>query len=85
MRSEVIQGIIDYPFHFINDISGGDYDREMWDICSKEHLAYVMMHMQGMPNTMQLNPTYDDVSFEILVELRNRVIEARETNGMIKR
>jgi dihydropteroate synthase len=78
MRSSVIKSILDFPVQIVNDISGGQYDSEIISLCSEYSMPFIMMHMQGMPNNMQINPTYNDVSYEVLVDLRNRVIQARE-------
>ncbi|NTW24100.1 MAG: dihydropteroate synthase [Lentimicrobium sp.] len=49
----------------INDISGGQADAEMFEIMGKQKAAYVLMHMQGTPQTMQLNPSYSNVTVDI--------------------
>jgi len=49
----------------INDISGGQADAEMFEIMGKQNAAYVLMHMQGTPQTMQLNPSYSNVTVDI--------------------
>ncbi|MFQ3341656.1 MAG: dihydropteroate synthase [Flavobacteriaceae bacterium] len=50
----------------INDISGGTIDPKMHTTVAKFSAPYVMMHMQGTPETMQNNPTYEDVVTDIL-------------------
>jgi dihydropteroate synthase len=59
--------------HIINDISGGDADGEMFNVVEKLNVPYIMMHMQGNPLTMQLNPVYDDVVADILKWLGDRI------------
>lgn len=49
----------------INDISGGTMDTAMFDAVGSMDAAYVLMHMQGTPETMQTNPEYGDVVNEI--------------------
>jgi len=51
--------------NMINDISGGNADAEMFKTMAKLQLPYVLMHMQGTPKTMQLNPSYPNVIEEI--------------------
>ena len=77
IRSQTIKALLDYPIHIVNDISGGNYDPNIIPVCISESMPYVMMHMQGMPIDMQDNPVYDNVSLELLIDLRNRVTEAR--------
>lgn len=63
--SEVAEFAIDLGADIINDISGGELDSKMIDVVSKHQIAYVLMHMQGTPQNMQLNPTYENVVKEL--------------------
>jgi dihydropteroate synthase len=45
----------------VNDIGANRHDRAMWRVVAEAQAAYVAMHMQGTPQTMQLNPSYPDV------------------------
>jgi dihydropteroate synthase len=66
-RSEIaVEAIFDYGAGIINDISGGEMDKKMFHIVEKTGVPYIMMHMQGVPGTMQDNPVYDDVVADIL-------------------
>jgi len=56
----------------INDISGGNLDITMFETIAKLNLPYVLMHMQGTPQTMQQNPSYNNVVKEIKDELFKR-------------
>ena len=49
----------------INDVTGGRGDLEMFPLAAKKGAALIIMHMQGTPQTMQLNPTYEDVVAEV--------------------
>jgi dihydropteroate synthase len=59
--SEVAEFAIDLGADIINDISGGEIDSKMLDVVAKHQIAYVLMHMQGNPQNMQLNPSYVNV------------------------
>lgn len=59
----------------INDISGGDADAEMFGIVEKLNVPYILMHMQGIPRTMQQNPVYDDVVADILKWFGERIFK----------
>lgn len=65
-NSKLVKSAIDAGANMINDISGGTLDNFMFDVISKDNIPYVMMHMQGIPGNMQINPSYDNVVFEIL-------------------
>jgi len=60
------EAITECGAHIINDISGGDADSEMFNLVEKLNVPYIIMHMQGTPLTMQINPEYDDVVADIL-------------------
>jgi dihydropteroate synthase len=45
----------------VNDISGGDFDAHMFDTVGKLGLPYILMHIQGTPQTMQDDPQYEDI------------------------
>ncbi len=62
----------------INDISGGEMDRDMFALVARLNVPYIMMHMQGTPQTMQLNPTYGDVVAEVLLWLSERAARLRQ-------
>lgn len=50
----------------INDISGGTMDEAMLSTVGKLHVPYICLHIKGTPETMQKDPSYDDVTREIL-------------------
>ena len=49
----------------INDISGLKHDKDSVKIVKKYNIPFVIHHMQGNPDTMQNNPTYNDVLLDI--------------------
>ena len=50
----------------INDISAGSIDLNMIGTVAALHTPYVLMHMQGTPQTMQQQPKYENVTKEVL-------------------
>jgi len=44
----------------------------MWPVVAEAGVPYILMHMQGTPETMQNNPTYDNVLTDILSYLTSR-------------
>ena len=50
----------------INDISGGTMDDTMLSTVGKLNVPYICMHIKGRPETMQENPTYENVTLEVL-------------------
>jgi dihydropteroate synthase len=49
----------------INDIAANREEEAMWRLAGESGAAYVAVHMQGTPATMQENPVYDDVAEEV--------------------
>ena len=55
-RSEIVKRTFDLGIDMVNDISGGSLDDEMFKTISELKLPYVLMHMKGNPQNMQLKP-----------------------------
>ncbi len=64
-RASVAKAAVEAGACMINDISGGNLDESMFPTVAALQVPYVLMHMKGTPQTMQLNPEYDDVVMEI--------------------
>jgi dihydropteroate synthase len=61
----VAQAAVQTGAGMINDIGANREDPAMWRVAAESGAAYVIMHMQGTPQTMQLNPTYGNVCPEV--------------------
>ena len=68
------EAVLEYGAGMINDISGGEADTGMFNVVSRLQVPYIMMHMQGVPGTMQENPVYDDVVADILRWFGERIV-----------
>lgn len=64
--ASVAKQAVDVGAGFVNDISAGSMDADMWEVIAGLNVPYVLMHMKGTPATMQQNPQYDDVLQEVL-------------------
>jgi dihydropteroate synthase len=60
----------------VNDVSALTHDADSRAVVAKARAPVVLMHAQGAPKTMQLNPRYDDVAFDVYDALDKRVAEA---------
>jgi len=78
VRSTVAKRAIEAGASMINDISGGKIDEEIWMVAKQNKVPYILMHMQGTPETMQINPQYENVVLDILTSLRDRVFRLRD-------
>jgi dihydropteroate synthase len=66
-KASVARSAIQAGADIINDVSGGQFDAEMFETVAQLGVPYIMMHMRGTPATMQQMTDYDDVIGEILV------------------
>ena len=58
-RSKVARKCVEeYHVSIINDISGGDLDKEMFATVADLQVPYILMHMRGTPRTMQQQTDY---------------------------
>jgi dihydropteroate synthase len=78
-RSEVAKEAVMAGADIINDIAGGDLDAAMFSTVAALRVPYVLMHMQGTPETMQLAPDYTDVTEEIAACFREKIALLEET------
>ena len=65
VKAEVAKEALRVGASVINDIGANRNDEEMWRVAAESGAGYVAMHMQGSPQTMQDNPSYNDVTREI--------------------
>jgi dihydropteroate synthase len=82
-RAEIAKMAIDEGAQMINDIYGGRYDEAMFPLIAKSGVDYVMMHMQGTPNTMQVDPHYEDVTDEVMTFFLAQLTAFPETRSTI--
>ena len=64
-KSELMIKGIKHGVDLINDVSGFQYDHDALIKLKKYKVAKVIHHMQGTPNTMQINPKYKNVLLDI--------------------
>lgn len=72
-RAEVARKAVEAGADIVNDISGGEMDREMFSAVSELHVPYILMHMQGTPKDMQMEPKYENLMCEVFRSLGERV------------
>jgi dihydropteroate synthase len=80
-HSSVARNAVELGADLINDISAGSIDNKMFDIIAELQVPYVLMHMQGVPETMQQNPNYIDVTKEVIEHLM-RNVHALKSKGV---
>ncbi len=78
IRAKVAQESIAAGASIINDISAASLDPDLLDTVAKLNVPYILMHMQGQPNTMQVKPAYKNVVVDVLDFFIERVGVLRE-------
>ncbi len=71
------RAVEEYGIGMINDISAGEMDAEMFETVAKLNVPYVIMHMQGTPQTMQENPEYKSVTQDIVRYFAKKTAELK--------
>ncbi len=78
-RADVARMCVEeYGVAIINDIAAGEMDPEMFATVAQLGVPYVMMHMQGTPQNMQLNPHYDNLMKEVMTYFAEKVDRLRQ-------
>jgi len=72
-KYEVAKAALKAGAAIINDISGFSFDPRMAGLAAATRAGAVVMHMRGIPRTMQQNPSYADTVVEVCRELGRKV------------
>ncbi len=65
MKPAVARAAIEAGASIVNDVAANRSDEEMWNLIATTGVGYVLMHMQGTPQTMQDSPRYKNVVDEV--------------------
>lgn len=77
-KAAVARAAIESGAVIINDVTAGRADPEMLALAAEKGAAVILMHMQGTPRTMQVNPSYRDVVSEVAEFFQERYDAAVE-------
>jgi dihydropteroate synthase len=64
-KAAVMQAALKAGARIINDVSALNYEPESARLIAQSNAPVILMHAQGEPKTMQLNPRYDDVLLDV--------------------
>ncbi|NDV57265.1 dihydropteroate synthase [Bacteroides sp. 519] len=67
----------EYQVDIINDIAAGEMDPDMFDTVARLNVPYIIMHMQGTPQSMQQSPHYDNLVKEVFLYFAEKVQQLR--------
>lgn len=78
-RADVARMCVEeYGVAIINDIAAGEMDPQMFDMIARLGVPYIIMHMQGTPQNMQMNPHYDNLLKEVFLYFSEKVQKLRD-------
>ena len=78
-RADVARMCVEeYGVAIINDIAAGEMDANMFHTVAALNVPYIMMHMQGTPQSMQQHPHYDNLLEEVLLYFARKVQQLRD-------
>lgn len=80
-KYEVASYALNNGFTIVNDITAGLNNSKIFSLVANSNSKIVLMHMQGDPETMQLNPRYDSIMDTITAFFEER-IEAATKQGI---
>ena len=75
-KAEVARAAVRAGASIVNDVTGGRGDEEMMPLIAETKAAFVIMHMQGTPQTMQIAPQYTNVVLEVADFFRQQYARA---------
>lgn len=78
-RADVARMCVEeYGVAIINDIAAGEMDADMFHTVAALNVPYIMMHMQGTPQSMQQHPHYDNLLKEVFLYFARKVQQLRD-------
>jgi dihydropteroate synthase len=78
-KSGVMDAALGAGAKLVNDVSALTWDPQSAGVVAKAGVPVVLMHHQGDPTTMQMEPRYDDALVEVYLWLEERIASAQET------
>jgi dihydropteroate synthase len=72
-KARVAEAALDAGADIVNDVSAFSFDPELADLVAERDVPVCLMHSQGRPEDMQNDPRYDDVLFEVMDYLEERI------------
>jgi dihydropteroate synthase len=75
-KAELARAAIHAGASVVNDVTGGRGDEGMLPLIAETKSAFIIMHMQGTPRTMQNRPQYEDVVSEVADFFRQQYARA---------
>ena len=79
-KSNIMEKGIEAGVNIINDVSGLNFDKKSFKVIKSKNVPFILNHMQGTPNTMQNNPSYNDALLDIYDFFEEKINFCNEKN-----
>ncbi|MBK9099823.1 MAG: dihydropteroate synthase [bacterium] len=80
-RANVARKALDSGAKIVNDISGGTFEPEIFNVAKEFDAAMIIMHIKGKPKTMQESPKYENVVTEVY-DFLSKQVESADSIGI---
>jgi dihydropteroate synthase len=77
-KAGVAKQALDAGASIINDIGALRIDPSLADLAAQRKVPIILMHMKGLPGTMQINPHYDDLIGELKIFFSEQIESATQ-------
>ncbi|WP_232064905.1 dihydropteroate synthase [Rhodocytophaga rosea] len=77
-RARVARIAVETGACVVNDISGGELDKQMFETVSQLQVPYILMHMRGTPQSMASLHTYENIIGEMMQYFQQKVYLLRQ-------
>jgi dihydropteroate synthase len=77
-RATIAEKAIENGAHIVNDIAGGNLDKNMFEVMGKLKVPYILMHMKGNPQTMKDLNQYENMMQEISYYFSEKIEQLKE-------
>ncbi len=77
VHSSIAQRALNEGASIVNDISGGEHDKKMFEMVAEKNVPYIVMHMRGTPQTMKTLTNYDNLIKDITDYFINKISKLR--------
>lgn len=84
-KSKVASESLKVGANLINDISAAGFDPQMATVAAQAKVPMILMHMKGTPQSMQKEPTYENVVSEIILFLQKAIAYCKEQGVLEER
>jgi dihydropteroate synthase len=82
-KASVAETALDLGADIVNDISSLSFDQDMANLISTRKVPIILMHMQGSPQDMQINPIYNNLINDLIHFFKSK-IEIASKAGILK-